>query len=112
MTRRVLVVDGNAEVRNVIEDLLFDQGFAVRQAANPDDALLALREDAPDVLLCHLTLLRSRRGMLTRRVRELWPTLRIVAMSASGAQPRSDEASASLSKPFTRLQLLDALRPR
>ena len=112
MMQRVLVVDSNAEVRNVIEDLLFDQGFTIRQAANADDALMALREDAPDVLLCHLTLLRSERGGLSRRALEPWPALRIVAMSASGGQARSDEASVSLSKPFTRSQLLEAIRPR
>ena len=111
-TWRVLVVDGDAEVREVVEDLLLDQGFEVRQAANADDALLELRANAFDVLLCHLTVLRSVHGRFRRSVHELQPVPRIVAMSAIGAQARSDEASASLSKPFTRSQLLETIRPR
>ena len=108
---RVLVVDGDEEVRNVIEDLLIDRGFEVHQAANADEAVLELRGNPFDVLLCHLALLRSVRSGLNQRVRALHPTPRVVAMSASGTPARSDEANASLSKPFSRSQLLDALRP-
>jgi DNA-binding NtrC family response regulator len=108
---RVLVVEGDAEVREVVDDLLGDEDFEVREVANVDDALLELDKNTFDVLLCHLTLLRSARSRLSRRVDELQPTPRVVAMSASGAHALSDEASANLSKPFTRSQLLEAIRP-
>lgn len=108
---RVLVVDADAEVRDVVEDLLFERGFEVRQAANAAEAVLELRANTFDVLLCHLPVLHSGHDPLRRRIREFQPTLRVVAMSATGARASSDEASVSLSKPFTRSQLLQALRP-
>jgi CheY-like chemotaxis protein len=109
---RVLVVEGDAEVRDVVDDLLVDEGFEVREVANVDDALLELDKTSFDVLLCHLALLRSANDRLSRQLREIQPTPRIVAMSASGAHARSDEANENLSKPFTRSQLLEAIRPR
>jgi DNA-binding NtrC family response regulator len=110
-TCRVLVADHDADVRNVVEDLLFDQDFEVRQAESTDDAVLELRQGAFDVVLCHLQLLRSGNGLLARCTRELQPALRVVAMSSAGAQARTDEADENLAKPFTRSQLLAALRP-
>ncbi len=108
---RVLVADRDADVRSVVEDLLFDQGFEVRQAANTDEAVLELRDGAVDILLCHLELLRSADGRLGRHAQELQPALRVVAMSATHTQAGSDEADANLAKPFTRSQLLAALQP-
>jgi len=108
-TLRVLVVDMDAGVRSVVEDLLFDRGFEVRQAANQEFAVLELRQRVFDVLLCHLSLLRS--APLQRCAQELRPTLWITAMSASGARARREEADANLAKPFTRLELVTSLRP-
>ena len=108
---RTLVADRDEDVRNVVEDLLLDHGCEVRQAVNADEAVLELRGEAFDVLLCHLELLRSGGGRLGRRARELQPALRVVAMSAAGAQADRGEADANLAKPFTGQQLLEALRP-
>ena len=108
---RVLVADGDADVRHVVEDLLIGQGFEVRQAANADEAVLELRDGAFDVLLCHRELLRSGDGRVGLSAQELQPALRVVAMSAAGAQAGRDEADANLAKPFTRMQLVAALRP-
>jgi DNA-binding NtrC family response regulator len=107
----VLVADRDTDIRNVVEDLLLDYDFEVRQAANLDEAVRELRDGAIDVMLCHLELLRSGDGRLGRRAQELQPALRVVAMSAAGAQAESDEADANLAKPFTRSQLMAALRP-
>lgn len=107
----MLVVDADADVRNVVEDLLAGQGFEVHQAANPDEALLTLRLQACDVLLAPLPMLRARGGCLSRRARELRPAPWVVAMSAAGMRARRYEADATLAKPFMRTQLLAALRP-
>jgi len=108
---RVLVADSDADVRHVVEDLLIGQGFEVRQAANADEAVLELRDGVFDVLLCHRELLRSGDSRVGLSAQELQPALRVVAMSAGGAQAGRDEADANLAKPFTRMQLVAALRP-
>ena len=109
-TSLVLVVDGDSEIRDVVEDLLFEQGFLVHQAADGDQAVREIRENTFDILLCHLSLLDTVREQLSRCAPALETPPRVVAMSASGAHAESDRASANLSKPFTRRQLLRALR--
>jgi signal transduction histidine kinase/DNA-binding NarL/FixJ family response regulator len=50
-TRRILVVDGHAESRILLERLLESVGFDVREAATGDDALSAIQAEPPDLLL-------------------------------------------------------------
>jgi DNA-binding NarL/FixJ family response regulator len=107
---RLLVVDREQAVREVIQDLLADYEIEVRQAASRGEAGLELRRIAFDVLLCHLSMLREGGGWLIREGRRTRPGLRIVAMSASGSRATPAEADAMLQKPFTRAELLDALR--
>lgn len=111
-TRRMLVVDGDSEIRDVVEDLLFGHGFAVHQAADAMQAVREMRENDFDVLLCHFILLAPVRDQLSQSDPALQPPPRVVSMSASGSHAPSDQASANLSKPFTRRQLLKALRGR
>lgn len=108
---RLLIVDGDADVRSVVEDLLCDRGFWVRQASSCEEAVLVLRVEVFDILLCHLDTLQERDGRLARQVRALEPRPRVVAMSARGREAMPDEADANLAKPFTRMQLLATLRP-
>jgi DNA-binding NtrC family response regulator len=107
----VLVVDSDDDVRNVIEELLIDHGFQVRQAPSPYDAAVELRNAVFDALVCHLEMLRQEDECLARRARELRPGLKVIAMSAGGSRATSDEADANLAKPFTRAQLLAILDP-
>jgi CheY-like chemotaxis protein len=108
---RVLVVDGDVDVRNVIEELLVDHGFEVSQAPSPDEAVAELRRAAFDALVCHLEMLRARDDCLARRARELRPALKVIAMSAGASRATRDEADANLAKPFTRAQLIAILDP-
>lgn len=108
---KVLVVDGDVDVRSVVEDLLADYGFEVRHAGSPEQAVLEMRREVFDILLCHLEMLYAADGRLTQEVRAREPKPRVVAMSAAGHQAASDEVDANLAKPFTRMQLLATLRP-
>ena len=110
-TYKVLIVDSDMDIRDVVEDLLVDHGYEVRKAASPEQAVVELRADVFDILLCHLDLLQAADGSLSRELRARRPKTRVVAMSASGHQAGVDEADANLAKPFTRTQLLETLRP-
>jgi len=48
---RVLVVDDEREIRDVLTDYLEGEGCAVATAANGDEALESVRRDPPDVIL-------------------------------------------------------------
>ena len=50
----ILVVDDKANMRQLLQDYLTEQGFAVTTAANGRDALYAARHENPDVVLLDL----------------------------------------------------------
>src|SRR3954469_12791575 len=47
----VLLVDDDPQVREVVRVNLEMEGYAVREAANAEDGLAALEDEAPDVIL-------------------------------------------------------------
>ena len=109
----VLVVDDDEDIRDVVEDLLSDRGFEIRQASSLDEARRELSARDFDTLLCRIEFLRSADpeflpGPPAGATR---PRIRVVAMSAGDAYALRDEADANLAKPFTRRELLAALRP-
>ena len=56
MTKEILVIDDNSDIRQLISGILKDQGFAVRQAANFDQALLEINKKLPDIAVIDVIL--------------------------------------------------------
>ena len=56
MTKEVLVIDDNSDIRQLISGILKDKGFAVREAANYDQALLEINKKLPDVAIIDVKL--------------------------------------------------------
>ena len=56
MTREVLVIDDNSDIRQLISGILKDKGFTVREAANYDQALLEINKKLPDVAIIDVKL--------------------------------------------------------
>jgi DNA-binding response OmpR family regulator len=54
--RRVLVVDDEAHIRTVLRGYLEADGFDVAEAADGEDALAALRDEPPDLVLLDVML--------------------------------------------------------
>ena len=50
MTNEILVIDDNSDIRQLISSILKDEGFAVREAANFDQAILEIKKKLPDVM--------------------------------------------------------------
>ncbi len=50
-SKKVLVVDKNANTRAVLSDVLKDEGYDVATASSGDEALKIAKETAPDVVL-------------------------------------------------------------
>ncbi len=51
---RILIVDDDESIRQIVRLCLTDEGFEVREAANGQAALEALAEFAPDLILLDL----------------------------------------------------------
>ena len=56
MTKEILVIDDNSDIRKLISSILKDQGHAVREAANYDQALLEINKKLPDVAIIDVKL--------------------------------------------------------
>ena len=56
MTKEILVIDDNSDIRQLISGILRDQGLKVREAANFDQALLEINKKLPDVAIIDVKL--------------------------------------------------------
>jgi len=56
MTKEILVIDDNSDIRQLISGILKDKGFSVREATNYDQALLEISKKLPDVAIIDVKL--------------------------------------------------------
>src|SRR5262249_50631002 len=74
-TLRVLVVDDDPNVADLLRDLLGERGHEVGLASSIEDAIAWLKGNACDVLVTDLDLQGTSGWKLARRVRETHPTI-------------------------------------
>ena len=56
MNTEILIIDDNADIRNIINDLIIDSGFKTRLAANYNQALHEIDKKLPDVAIIDVKL--------------------------------------------------------
>ena len=56
MTKEILVIDDNSDIRKLISGLLEDKGFKVRNAANFDQGIIEINKKLPDVAIIDVKL--------------------------------------------------------
>jgi CheY-like chemotaxis protein len=54
--KRVLIVDDDATVRQVLAKILVNAGYRVEEAADGEQAATALEASEPDLILCDITM--------------------------------------------------------
>ena len=81
---RVLVVDDEPMVRDVLSRYLSRDGFQVRTAADGEAALEAFADDEPDVVLLDLMLPRIDGFEVFRRMRDERPASPVIMLTARG----------------------------
>ena len=59
MTKEILVIDDNLDIRQLISSILTDYGLKVREAANYDQALIEINKKLPDVAIIDVKLDKS-----------------------------------------------------
>lgn len=111
---RILVVDDEASARSALSEILTDEGYKVRTAADGFRALAAATDFAPDVVLTDLKMPGMDGLSLLERLQESMPGTAIVLMTAFGAVESAVEAmragaSNYLTKPLNSDELLVVL---
>src|ERR1700759_2672007 len=114
MAERVLVVDDEAQITRVLRTALSAQGYDVRAANEPEEALRLFEEWSPDLIVTDLMMPGMSGGGLCRRVRSKAATP-IIVLSVRD-QERSKVAALDagaddyVTKPFSIEELLARIR--
>jgi DNA-binding NtrC family response regulator len=84
-SRRLLVVDDDLAMREMLASLFVERGFAVQQAGSADEALECLRDVEYDVVLSDIKM-PGRSGIeMVGEIREMRPETPVVLMTAFGS---------------------------
>jgi PAS domain S-box-containing protein len=93
--RRVLIVDDNSQVAQLVQDILENAGYAVVHAADGAAGLQAARAQAPDLILMDMQLPGLDGLEITRRLKAD-PTTRAIPVVALTASAMPDERARAL----------------
>jgi len=108
--QRILVVDDDADIRGLVRELLERRGFAVAEAADGKQALQALYEGRPDLVVLDVSMPGLDGWATLERIRELSdvPVMMLTARSEELEKTRGLRAGADdyVTKPFGRQELL------
>ena len=86
MALDVLVVDDEADIRELVAGVLEDEGYTVRTAADSDSALNAIEDRRPSLVLLDVWLQGSRLDglQILEQVKKRDPTLPVIMISGHG----------------------------
>ena len=56
----ILVVDDEKDIRELVSDILVDEGYTTRKAANSDDTFAEINKEAPDLIILDIWLKESK----------------------------------------------------
>lgn len=119
MRKRILIVEDDDLFRDALTDYL-DEAYDIAIAETAEKALPLLKKESPDMLLLDITLPGMNGIELLRLVREDWPELPAIIITAHNNYENRNELSklgayAYFTKPLEPEVLLDtlskALRP-
>jgi CheY-like chemotaxis protein len=108
----ILFVEDDESVREATARVLRQEGFEVIEASTGEEGIERLLDLPPDVLLTDIQLPGTLDGWdVAERCRECQPSIPVVyATGFAGHQQRPVLGSVMLHKPYSRRQLMDALR--
>jgi DNA-binding NtrC family response regulator len=111
----ILVVEDDPALREMLVELLREDGLQVCTAAGANDALRALQETEFDLVLSDIQMPEMDGFELLEAIRRVRPEARVILMTAFGSATFGKQAKLGgaldyLSKPFSREQLEAAIQ--
>ena len=113
MVKKVLIADDEPNIVVSLEFLMKQRGYEVRIVANGEDALRAVGEFGPDLILLDVMMPRMNGYDVCQKVREnpAWQHIRIIMLSAKGRDVEVNKgiavgADAYVTKPFSTKDLI------
>ncbi len=90
--RRILIIDDEEKLRNLLTRIISLEGFEVLQAGDCKTALKKLEQSDIDVVLCDVKLPDSNGVELVKKIKEKFPIPEIILLTAYGNIPDSVQA--------------------
>ncbi len=84
MSKTILIVDDESDIRFSLAGILEDEGYRVTSAASGHDALESVRQDLPDLILLDIWMPGIDGLETLERLKSLFPTLTIIMISGHG----------------------------
>jgi two-component system, OmpR family, alkaline phosphatase synthesis response regulator PhoP len=113
MSKRILIVDDEPNIVAALEFLLQKNGYAVKVAANGEDALAQLDAFKPDLVLLDVMMPKVSGYEVCQRMRAQpqWRHMKIVMLSAKGREVEVSKgmsvgADLYVTKPFSSIELV------
>ncbi|MFB9150547.1 nitrogen assimilation response regulator NtrX [Roseovarius ramblicola] len=113
----ILIVDDERDIREVISDILGDEGYDTRLAANSDEAMAAIRSEPPGLLILDIWLKDSQMDGIDilKTVKRDHPDIPVIIISGHGnieiaVAAIKQGAYDFIEKPFNIDQLLVVIR--
>ena len=117
MSKRILVVEDQEDLRGVLRDLLSGSGYAVIEAGDGEAGVAKAKSDRPDLILMDIQMPVIDGYEAIRRIK-LDPALKaipIIAVSSFAMKGDEEKARAAgcdhyVTKPYSPMQLLRLIR--
>ncbi len=111
----LLVVDDDASMRHTVSEVLDAHGYRAIPCAGAEEALERLQSESADLVITDLLMPGMKGQALVQRVREIFPEVPVIAITAFGSVRDAMELTRAgafdyLEKPFRTQALLDSIQ--
>jgi two-component system cell cycle response regulator DivK len=117
MTKRILVVEDQADNLQILRDLLTSEGYQIIEAQDGEEGIRAAAAERPDLILMDIQLPRLDGYEATRRIKadpalRAIPIIVVTSYSLSGDEAKARAAGCDdfVPKPYSRRQLMAKIR--
>jgi CheY-like chemotaxis protein len=116
--KRILIIDDEDLIREVVKEMLEAEGYIVSMAANGKEGLRVYQKELPDLIITDIFMPEMEGLETIRELQRGSPKVKIIAISGGGEKgmlsflsyAKRFGALRALEKPFSREELLTAVR--
>jgi len=117
VSKRILIVEDQADNRQIIRDMLGTTDYEITEAENGEQALVAIAKERPDLILMDIQLPIMDGYEATRRIKDdpttkSIPIIAVTSYALSGDEQKARAAGCDdfVPKPYSPRQLLAKIR--
>jgi CheY-like chemotaxis protein len=112
--KRILVIDDEDLIRELVKEMLEAEGYVVSTAANGKEGVRVFRKELPDLIITDIFMPEMEGLETIRELQRVSPNVKIIAISGGGekgmlsflSHAKRFGALRALEKPFSRLELI------